>query len=116
MDIQIRTADGIKIIALRGELDTSTSREVQAQILSQVEPRGRVILDLSGVTYMSSAGLRVLLSLYRHTSNQDGELVLVGVAEEIRDTMEITGFWDFFTACASMDEAVAALRDRPAGA
>ena len=112
MDIQLRTAGEVKIIELRGELDTNTSREVQIQILSVVEPRGRVILDLSGVSYMSSAGLRVLLSLYRHTSNQDGVLVLVGVAEEIRDTMEITGFWEFFTACASMDEALAALGAR----
>jgi anti-sigma B factor antagonist len=38
--------------------------------------------------------------------------VLVGVAEEIRDTMEITGFWGFFTTCASMDEALAALAER----
>jgi anti-sigma B factor antagonist len=112
MEIQLRTAGGVKIIELRGELDTNTSREVQVQILSVVEPRGQVILDLTGVSYMSSAGLRVLLSLYRHTSNQDGVLVLVGVAEEIRDTMEITGFWGFFTACASMDEALAALAGR----
>ena len=112
MDIQLRTAGEVKILELRGELDTNTSREVQIQILSVVESRGRVILDLSGVSYMSSAGLRVLLSLYRHTSNQDGVLVLVGVAEEIRDTMEITGFWEFFTACASMDEALAALGAR----
>jgi anti-sigma B factor antagonist len=109
MDIQIRTIDGITITELRGELDTNTSREVQSRILAVVEPRGRMILDLTGVSYMSSAGLRMLLSLYRHTANRDAVLVLVGVAEEIRDTMEITGFWGFFTACESMDHALATL-------
>jgi anti-sigma B factor antagonist len=111
MEIQLHTDGAVRIIELRGELDTNTAREVQARILSVVTPRGRVILDLTGVSYMSSAGLRVLLSLYRHTANQDGVLVLVGVAEEIRDTMEITGFWGFFRACASLDEALAALAE-----
>lgn len=111
MEIQLRTAGEVRIIELCGELDTSTAREVQAQILSVVEPRGRVILDLTGVSYMSSAGLRVLLSLYRHTANLDGVLVLVGVADEIRDTMEITGFWGFFRACTSLEEALAALAE-----
>lgn len=110
MDIQTSTVDGITTIELSGDLDTTTSREALAEILPLVEPHGKMILDLTRVPYMSSAGLRVLLSLYRHTSNQDGKLLLVGVSEEIRDTMEITGFWDFFTACATMDEAIALLR------
>ncbi|WP_428263920.1 STAS domain-containing protein [Haliangium sp.] len=110
MDIDIRTDQDITVIELAGDLDTNTSREVQAQILPLVSAHGKMIVDLTGVSYMSSAGLRVLLSLYRHTSNQDGILVLVGVAEEIRDTMEITGFWDFFQTCASLDDAMSRLR------
>ncbi|ACY16937.1 STAS domain-containing protein [Haliangium ochraceum] len=106
MDTQIRTEQGIDIITLHGHLDTRSSPAVQAAVLPRVTAKGKMILDLREVSYMSSAGLRVLLSLYRHTSNQQGALVLVGVSEEIRDTMEITGFWNFFTACASMDEAL----------
>lgn len=109
MDLEIRDVDHITVVALTGDLDTNTFRDVQARILARVVPHGKMVLDLSGVTYMSSAGLRVLLSLYRHTSNQDGELVLVGVAEEIRDTMEITGFWDFFQACGTLDQALTRL-------
>jgi anti-sigma B factor antagonist len=106
MNIQRRTVGGVTIFALRGQLDTGTSHEVHVQVLSALEPRGRVILDLAGVSHMTSAGLRVLLSLYRHTSNQGGALVLVGVPEEIRDIMDITGFLHFFTVCASLTDAL----------
>ena len=50
---------------------------------------------MSGVEYMSSAGLRMLLSMYRQISRQNGGIVLVGLAEEIKDTMSVTGFLNF---------------------
>ncbi len=115
MEIEIHSVAHVTVVSLTGQLDTNTSREVQSQLLPRVEPEGQMVLDLSGVDYMSSAGLRVLLSLYRHTSNQRGSLVMVGVAEEIRDTMEVTGFWDFFQVCDTLDQALARLGATPAG-
>ncbi len=106
MKIDTHTVEGVTIVEITGDLDTVSSRAAQTQILPMVKPRGKLILDFTQVTYMSSAGLRVLLSLYRHSANQDGELVLVGLTAEIRDTMEVTGFLDFFTACPSMQEAM----------
>jgi len=115
MEISIDTIEGITVVELAGDLDTNTSRDVQSQLLGLTVPKGKMILQLNGVSYMSSAGLRMLLSLYRHTSNHDGQLVLVGVADEIRDTMEVTGFLDFFTACTSMQDAMHALDDPARG-
>ncbi|MCG8423281.1 MAG: STAS domain-containing protein [Proteobacteria bacterium] len=106
VEIEIQSVDGVTIVVLTGELDTNKSRAVQANVLPLVAARGKMIIDLSRVSYMSSAGLRFLLSLYRHTSNQDGVLILVGLADEIRETMEVTGFLDFFTACATMQDAM----------
>jgi anti-sigma B factor antagonist len=64
---------------------------------------------MSKVPYMSSAGLRTLLSLYRQTTKEEGKLVLVGLSEELVDTMSVTGFLDFFIAKTTQEEGLAAL-------
>ncbi|MCA9298636.1 MAG: anti-sigma factor antagonist [Phycisphaerales bacterium] len=110
MDIDIRSVEDATVVAIAGDLDTSTSRTVMDRTIPLAESSGRLILDLSRVGYMSSAGLRVVLSLYRRVSSQGGDLVLVGVADEIRDTMEITGFLDYFSTHETIDEAIRALR------
>lgn len=109
MDINTRLVDGVRVIELSGVLDTTSARRVQVAVLPLVEPEGRMLLDVTEVDYMSSAGLRFLLSLYRHTSNLHVRLVLVGVAEEVQDTMEVTGFADFFTVRATPTEGLALL-------
>ena len=48
------------------------------------------------MAYMSSAGLRMLLVIYRTIVGQGGKVVLVGLSEELQDTMALTGFLDFF--------------------
>lgn len=115
MDIEVHNIEehGVTVVALRGDLDTTSSRRVQEALLPLVERGGRLVLELSAVPYMSSAGLRLLLSLYRRVSSLTGRLVLVGVAPDILDTMDVTGFLEFFTACDTLEEALAALGDAP---
>ena len=59
------------------------------------------VFDVTGVPYMSSAGFRLLLLIYRQVSLRGGKVAIVGLSEEIRDTMAVTGFLDFFTIAAS---------------
>ena len=82
-----------------------------AQAAELVAYRGQSI-DLGAVTYMSSAGLRMLLLLYRQAATQNGRVALAGLTESIRDTMEITGFLKFFTVAGSVEEALTTLRQR----
>lgn len=104
--VDIRSSGDVTVVVLIGDLDTNTSRIVRPRVLPLAEPGSRMVIDLSQVAYMSSAGLRFLLSLYRHSANQDGKLVLVGISGEIHDTMEVTGFLDFFTACSTLEDAL----------
>jgi anti-sigma B factor antagonist len=62
------------------------------------------------VAYMSSAGLRMMLLLYRHALGKDSRIALVGLSEEIRDTMSATGFLDFFVVSDTVDSGLALLR------
>lgn len=98
------------VIEMAGDVDANTATLVQQQVLPLAQPGSKIILDMTKVPYMSSAGLRMLLSLYRHISTNDGRIVLVGLSEEIRDTMHITGFLDFFTSCETLDSGLKALK------
>lgn len=110
MELSIRTTDDISIVAIVGELDAATAPLAQQQVLPLATPGSRILLDLTAVPYMSSAGLRMLLSTYRQLTSNGGKIVLVGVAEEIQDTMSVTGFINFFTIHSTVDEGIAALQ------
>lgn len=94
--MNINTIDEITVIEIVGELDASTAYNVQNQILPLAESSRKLLLDMSDVTYMSSAGLRILLNLYRKIQENVGQIVIVGLNEEVKDVMAITGFLDFF--------------------
>jgi anti-sigma B factor antagonist len=82
----------VNVVRLAGDLDGNTAPNVQAQIMPLAIPKVKMILDMSGVSYMSSAGLRMLLVMYRTIISQSGKVVLVGLSEDIQDTMSMTGF------------------------
>lgn len=109
MQITTSQAAEVTIVALNGELDASTAPVATAALAPLAQTASRVVLDLSAVPYMSSAGLRMLLSAYRQLSARGGSIALAGVVEEIRDTMAVTGFLKFFVVHETVDDAVAAL-------
>jgi anti-sigma B factor antagonist len=103
--------DNVVVVTLRGELDGNSAPAAQAQILPlAAEDDAKIILDMEQVGYMSSAGLRMLLVLYRNIVGQGGTVVLVGLSDELRDTMELTGFLDYFSHHPSLDEGLAAIK------
>ncbi|HSN65865.1 MAG TPA: STAS domain-containing protein [Fusibacter sp.] len=104
------TVDQVSIVELVGEIDGNTAPTVQSHVLPLAKPGSRILLDLTQVAYMSSAGLRMLLSVHRQIASQNGQVILVGLSDEIRDTMSITGFLDFFTTCNTLDLGLEALK------
>jgi len=109
MDVNVTSKQNAKVVTIVGEIDGSTAPKAQEVILAQVEPGAKVILDMTGVTYMSSAGLRTLLLAYRTINAKGGKIVLVGLSNDLKDTMSVTGFLDFFTCRDTLDEGVAAV-------
>ncbi len=110
MDITTSTQDGVTLITLTGNLDSSSSTQAQEKILPLVSPGCCVVLDLSGCGYVSSAGLRVLLMFAKQLAGQKGKLALAGLCPEIKDVMEMTGFSGFFQMFPTVQEAAAVLR------
>ncbi|MFB2837203.1 anti-sigma factor antagonist [Floridanema evergladense] len=112
MDITIKDSQNVTVVELVGEIDASTAPDVQKEVLPLAQSGNKILLDMSKVPYTSSAGLRFLLSLSRQVTAQNGQLVLVGVSEEIQDTMSVTGFLDFFTLSDDQEEGLQTLSDK----
>ncbi len=109
MEINQKNIEDIKLVELSGDVDASTAPDVQQQVLPLAEPGSKIIMDMTNVPYMSSAGLRMLLSLYRRAAAENGKLVLLGLSEDLQDTMSVTGFLDFFSTSETLDDALAIL-------
>lgn len=111
MDIKInKNSDGITVVEMEGDIDASTATQVQASVLGAAEEKSKILMNMTNVPYMSSAGLRMLLSVYRQVTGKEGKLVIVGLSEEIQETMDVTGFLDFFTVCTTVEEGITALQ------
>ena len=90
-------ADGTKrTIALAGRLDTVTSPELEAELNGLPADVTELVLDFSELDYISSAGLRVLLSAQKRM-NARGGMKVIGVNETVGEVFEITGFCDILT-------------------
>lgn len=84
---------GIPIVVITGRLDTSNAPLFETQTASLLEEKHkRVLLDLSGLTFISSAGLRSMLQIIKHTNRSGGRTGVFSVPEQILEAIEISGF------------------------
>jgi len=109
MKLETSEKNGIGTARLEGSIDGKTAPEVREQLRPLLAANSKIVLDLTKVDYLSSAGLRLLLLLYRELSARKGKVVLLGVSEDIRTVMSHTGFLNFFTLASSEAEAQQAL-------
>ncbi|MBL8131643.1 MAG: STAS domain-containing protein [Anaerolineae bacterium] len=110
LSVNVTEHPGYSIAAVVGDVDGATAPELQEAVLAAAGPGCRLLLDMSQVAYMSSAGLRVMLLLYRQISaNAGSKVVLVGLPEDVQETMAATGFLKFFTIADTLEDGAAAL-------
>ena len=92
MKIDIKKEEKKLTIKLDGKLDTNTSPELDSK-MSELEGVEEVIIDMKNLNYISSAGLRVLLSMQK-IMNKQGKMTIINVCENVMDIFEVTGFSD----------------------
>lgn len=99
MTLQITSSleQGWQIITVEGQVDSKTVNELRDYLEQELQPAYPLGLQLTEVPFMSSAGLRTLLTLYRQSESSGRPLALIGLRPEIADTMRVTGFYQYFT-------------------
>ncbi|WP_075556256.1 STAS domain-containing protein [Parabacteroides timonensis] len=97
--MEIKIKHGIEtVISLSGQLDTLSSPDLEKEIMDILEKDvKKVILDGTDLSYISSAGLRLLLILQKKMSQKGGTFVLRNIQSSIMDIFKITGFNSFLT-------------------
>ena len=97
LNIQKALEAGAATLTLEGRLDTATAPVLQQTLDALLPELTELALDFTALEYISSAGLRVLLTAQKQMNRQAGTMKLVGVSREILEIFEVTGFADILT-------------------
>lgn len=96
LNIRKSIEEGKAAFELEGRLDTVTAPELEGLLADSLTGIRELTLDMEKLDYISSAGLRVLLTTQK-TMKRQGEMALMHVNENVRDIFEVTGFSDILT-------------------
>ncbi len=96
MNLKRKTAGTVMTVTVDGRIDTATAPEFEQGVRPHLDGITELILDFKNVNYVSSAGLRALLSLQKKMMTQ-GEMKLTNVNEAVSDVFEVTGFDEILT-------------------
>ena len=96
MNIEKKLEDGALMVKVSGRLDTATAPQLDDELKGSIEGVEQLVLDLGDLEYISSAGLRVLLSAQK-TMNKQGTMEVTGVNDVVMEIFEVTGFKEILT-------------------
>ena len=96
LNINKTIENGKAVFALTGRLDTTTAPDLEKELKESLGGASELVLDFAGLEYISSAGLRVLLSAQK-IMNCKGDMKVTNVNETILEIFEVTGFSDILT-------------------
>jgi anti-sigma B factor antagonist len=112
LELSERILDGHAVVELRGELDLTTTEMLRERLLAVLtEKSARLILDLSGLTFMDSTGISVLVATERRAFALGGSLSLAGLQKVVARVLHITSLDRHFPIFATVGDAVQAGRE-----
>ncbi len=107
MEITEKKQDSITILQVSGRLDSRTSTELEEKLNQAItDGENRLIIDFEDLSYISSAGLRVILKTAKMMKKNDGMLILCAMQDYVREVFEISGFDAFLPITTTSDDAL----------
>ena len=108
MNIETEHRDDILILRPLGRLHSSSSPELEHLLSEQLDAGcQRLVLDFSALSYISSAGLRVVLLAGKKLHARQGKIVLTSLQDMVRDVFDMSGFLTLFAVADSLDAGLA---------
>ncbi|MBO1073300.1 STAS domain-containing protein [Roseomonas marmotae] len=108
MQVMDSGVEGLRLAALEGRLDTATAPQIEQAVLPLMDGKG-LVLDMSAVRFVSSAGLRVLLKLAKAAKSGKRGFAVCGLQPTVQEVFEIGGFLQIIPIFPSRGEAISAL-------
>jgi anti-anti-sigma factor len=107
VEISKSVEDNIMVLEIKGEVDAYTSQDLN-KTLADVLGDGyhQIVVEVSQMTFISSAGIRALLYAQREAVQLGGEVRLVGPTDQVRRIFEIAGFFELFQITDDLEESV----------
>lgn len=97
MEIKINETESLINVDLKGRLDTAAAQEIGEQLLPlQDKAEKTIVLDCSEMTYISSSGLRIFLTLRKAAAVKGGKVIIRNINDDIRSVFMMTGFLNLF--------------------
>ena len=96
MEVIVTKEAAATVAALVGRLDTMAAQEIGPQMDELKNVDGPLILDCSQLSYISSSGLRIFLTLRKAAAEKGGKIIVRGISNEIRSVFMMTGFLNLF--------------------
>jgi anti-anti-sigma factor len=108
--MEVETVGEVTVVTLPTRVDTTSAGGVESEFRGLLEQGSRkLVADFSATEYVSSAGLRVFLSVLKALEKDGGTMVLCAMQPFVADVFEISGFSGLFTICTTREEALAAV-------
>jgi anti-sigma B factor antagonist len=110
METTVTSLEKCDLVVISGRIDSYTAPDL-SQALNEIvkDDRYKLVLEMSGVSYVSSAGLRVLIDIQKSCKKSDeGEVLLVNIPERVYETLELAGLVPLFRFFTNVESAVAA--------
>jgi anti-anti-sigma factor len=106
MEISSRDYKRVSIIRVVGRVDATTAPEFESRLKSYVNGRSHLILELDAADYISSAGLRAMISAQKTLKAKSGQLVLAQVSEKVKEVLQLAGLDPLFPMYPSTEAAI----------
>ena len=107
LDIRISDTNQVAVVEAQGRIDSNTAHELGGALTHVIDDgHSQIVLDLAGVDYMSSAGLRELVSALKKVRNGNGDMRIARVTERVYEVLELSGLHTIFKVFDSQAEAV----------
>lgn len=108
MDISIKEYKRVVVVAVEGRIDSATSGDFETTLMDLIQKgQTNVVLDLSGVNFLSSSGLRVMVTALKTLRQSGRDLVLAQPAEQAADSISIAGLNTLFKTYPDREDAIA---------
>ena len=110
MQFDSKRNNGVTIVSVKGRMDAVTTPEIDGKLTGLIDGgERRLVVDLQGLDYISSAGLRSLLATAKRLKAEQGDMVFANLEGHVTEVFKISGFYALFKVYPSVDAALGQL-------